>query len=225
MRILLVEDYESLRLAVSQALTMQGYAVDIASDGEEGRWYLSGNQYDLIILDIMLPKINGLSLLKDMRQTGNRVHVLVITARDAVEDRIEGLDLGADDYLVKPFIMAEMLARVRTLLRRGYEVKSAIIAIADVEINTSLRSVKRAGIPIDVTPREYSLLEYLALRYGSLVTRDEIREHLYDFASDNSSNVINVYIGYLRKKLGDVPVQLVHTRRGMGYVLSDKESP
>jgi DNA-binding response OmpR family regulator len=222
MRILLVEDYAPLRLAVSQALTLQGYAVDAAGDGTEGRWFATGNSYDLIILDIMLPGIDGLSLLGEFRRNGNSAHVLIITARDSVDDRIAGLDLGADDYLVKPFVMNELLARVRALLRRGYESKNPLITIADLEVDTVRHLVRRAGRAIELTSREYSLLEYLALRRDTLVTRDDIREHLYDFSSDHASNVINVYIGYLRRKIGDRPMPLLHTRRGQGYVLSEE---
>jgi len=225
MRLLLIEDYPPLRLAISQALTLQGYALDVAPDGTEGTWYATNNHYDLIILDIMLPGIDGLTLLGNLRRAGNQTHVLLITARDGVNDRITGLDLGADDYLVKPFAIGELLARVRALLRRGYERKNPHLVVGDLDIDTTTRSARRGGRSLDLTPREYALLEYLALRSDTLVSRDEIREHLYDFASDPNSNVINVYIGYLRKKLGDDPVPLLHTRRGQGYLLGLESDP
>lgn len=224
MRLLLIEDYAPLRLAISQALELQGYAVDIAPDGVEGRWFATTTAHDLIILDIMLPGIDGLSLLRELRQGGNRAHVLLITARDSVEDRIAGLDLGADDYLVKPFAMGELLARVRALIRRGYEIKNPLITVGDLVVDTTNRRVRRGERAIDLTPREYTLLEYLVLRQGTLVTREQIREHLYDFAADADSNVINVYIGYLRRKLGDDPEPLVHTRRGQGYLLGHERA-
>lgn len=225
MRILLVEDYAPLRLAVVEALRLQGYAVDAAGDGAEGRWYAQGNHYDLIILDIMLPEVDGLSLLRAWRGAGDRTHVLVITARDTLDDRVAGLDGGADDYLVKPFAIPELLARVRALLRRGYETKNPRLIIGDLVIDTNRRQAQRGGRDLGLTPREYALLEYLALRQGALVTRDEIREHLYDFAADPGSNVINVYIGYLRRKLGDEPSPLLHTQRGQGYVLGGEPDP
>lgn len=219
MRLLLIEDYAPLRLAISQALALEHYAVDVAPDGTEGRWYATSNPYDLIILDIMLPGVDGLTLLKELRQAGNHAHILLITARDGVDDRIKGLDLGADDYLVKPFAIGELLARVRALVRRGYAAKNPRISVGDLTLDTTSRRVERSGKALDLTPREYALLEYLALRQGTLVTREEIREHLYDFASDANSNVINVYIGYLRRKLGEEPMPLLHTRRGQGYIL------
>jgi DNA-binding response OmpR family regulator len=217
MRVLLVEDYPPLRTAVNQALTVQGWAVDVAGDGDEGRWYAKSNRYDLIILDIMLPGVDGLTLLREWRAAGDRTHVLLITARDSVDDRIAGLDVGADDYLPKPFAMGELLARARALLRRGYDRKNPCLTIDDLVIDTVQHSARRGARDLDLTPREYALLEFLAMRQGQLVTREEIREHLYDFASDRDSNVINVYVGYLRKKLGEPAI--LHTRRGQGYQL------
>lgn len=225
MRILLVEDYAPLRIAIAEALRLQGYAVDAAGDGAEARWYATGNQYDLIVLDIMLPEVDGLSLLREWRGKGDRTHVLVITARDTLDDRIAGLDGGADDYLVKPFAIAELLARARALLRRGYQIKNPLLTLGDLVIDTARHQARRGTRDLGLTPREYALLEYLASRPGELVTREEIREHVYDFAADPGSNVINVYVGYLRRKLGDEPVPLLHTQRGQGYVLALEPVP
>jgi len=219
MRALVVEDYAPVRDAVVQGLTENGFAVDSSANGEEGLWFAEQNPYDVIVLDLMLPKLDGIAVLRKLRAGGSRVPVLVLTAKDEVEDRVRGLDSGADDYLVKPFAFAELLARVRALVRRKYTA-SPIIVIADLEIDTTKRSVRRAGETIALSAREYALLEYLAHRTGELVSRTEIWEHVYDFRSDAQSNVVDVYIGYLRKKLErDDATKLIHTRRGQGYVL------
>ncbi|HEX3133348.1 MAG TPA: response regulator transcription factor [Planctomycetota bacterium] len=220
MRILLIEDYPLLRQSVVIGLTEVGYAVDVAADGDEGWWYLSSNPYDLVLLDLMLPGKSGLEVLRKLRARDGRTHVLIMTALDGVDDRVSGLDTGADDYLVKPFALPELLARVRSLLRRSYQTKSPLIQVADLELDTVAKRVRRGGTDIDLTSREYVLLEYLALRHGEVVTRTEIWEHLYDFASEGSSNVVDVYIGYLRRKIDrdDLPA-LIHTRRGLGYLL------
>ena len=216
MRALVVEDYAPVRSAVVEGLTENGFAVDSASNGDDGLWYAEQNPYDVIVLDIMLPKLDGLSVLKRLRAAGANVPVLLLTARDGVDDRVRGLDTGADDYLVKPFAFAELLARVRALVRRRYDTRDPIVKIGDVEIDTTKRAVSRNGEVIALSAREYALLEYLAMRVGQLVTRTEIWEHVYDFHSDAQSNVVDVYIGYLRKKLG---ADLIQTRRGLGYVL------
>jgi DNA-binding response OmpR family regulator len=170
----------------------------------------------------MLPELDGISVLRRLRARGSRVPVLVLTARDGVDDRVTGLDVGADDYLVKPFALAELIARVRALVRRGYDRPDPLIRIADLEIDTARRAVRRGAVAIELSAREYALLEYLAMRAGELVTRTQIWEHVYDFRSDAQSNVVDVYIGYLRKKLehGGAP-RLIHTRRGQGYVLAE----
>ena len=217
MRALVVEDYAPLRTAVQHGLVEAGFAVDVASNGEEGLWLAEQNPYDVVILDIMLPKLDGLEVLRRLRKQGSKVAVLLLTAKDTVEDRVNGLDLGADDYLVKPFAFTELVARARALVRRRYDTKDPTIRIADLEIDTAKRSVKRGEAAIVLSAREYALLEYLAVRAGELVTRTEIWEHVYDFRSEAHSNVVDVYIGYLRKKLGGPP--LIHTRRGQGYVL------
>lgn len=217
MRALVVEDYSPVRVAVTEGLVEQGFAVDSAADGEEGLWLAENNPYDVVILDVMLPKLDGLGLLKRLRTQGSQVAVLLLTARDTVDDRVRGLDLGADDYLVKPFAFAELVARVRALVRRRYDTRTPTILIDDLAVDTTQRLVRRGAELIALSAREYALLEYLALRAGELVTRTEIWEHVYDFHSDAHSNVVDVYVGYLRKKLGAPP--LIHTRRGHGYVL------
>ena len=216
-RALVIEDYAPIRDAVSEGLTEHGFAVDAAKDGAEGWWFAEANPYDVVVLDIMLPKLDGLTLLQRLRAKGERVAVLLLTAKDTVDDRVRGLDLGADDYLVKPFAFAELVARVRALVRRRYDVRDPTLRIDDLAIDTVARTVRRADKDIPLSPREYALLEYHAIRAGELVTRTEIWEHVYDFNSDATSNVVDVYVGYLRKKLGGPA--LIHTRRGFGYVL------
>lgn len=220
MRVLLVEDCAPLRESVAQALEEAGFAVDAAGDGEVGLWYAQSGNYDAIVLDIVLPKLDGLSILKRLRRSGNRTPVLLLTAKDTVADRVAGLDSGADDYLVKPFALEEVLARVRALLRRRYDARDPIIRVRDLELNTISRIVCRAGERLDLTAREFALLEFLAHRVGEIVSRTEIWEHVYDFRSTVESNVVDVYIGYLRKKLErSGRPRLIHTRRGQGYVL------
>ena len=220
MRVLLVEDYEPLARSLAQGLREAGYAVDRSADGEEGLWFADSNPYDAIVLDVMLPKMDGLTVLRTLRERQNPAAVLMLTARDQLADRVAGLDAGADDYLVKPFELAELLARLRAVIRRRYHVGEAVIRIADLEVDTVARVVKRAGTAVALSAREYALLEYLALRKEQIVTRAEIWEHVYDFASDPSSNVVDVYIGYLRKKIdADREPKLIQTRRGLGYLL------
>ena len=220
MRVLVVEDFEILRDSIAQGLTEAGYTVDTAADGETGLWQAQSNDYDVIILDLMLPRIDGLTVLKRLRIKKSPTHVLILTAKDTSADRVKGLDSGADDYLVKPFVFAELLARVRALIRRRYDVKSPIIRIADLEIDTAARSTRRGGQSVELSAREYALLEYLAHRAGQVVTRTEIWEHVYDSNSTAESNVVDVFIGHLRRKIerADLP-RLIHTRRGLGYLL------
>ncbi|MFQ6036711.1 MAG: response regulator [Sedimentisphaerales bacterium] len=220
MRLLLIEDYRPLQKSLTKGLREAGFAVDVTGDGEEGLWYATGNDYDVIILDLMLPGMDGLSILKKLRAKGRQSHVLILTAKDTLEDRVSGLDLGADDYLVKPFEFRELLARVRALLRRSYRQKNPRIKIKDLRIELTTQRVWRGQEEIQLTPREYALLEYLAMRAGQTVSRTDIWEHVYEFKSIASSNVVDVYIGYLRKKL-ERPgkPQLIHTVRGRGYVL------
>ncbi len=224
MRLLLIEDYLPLLRSVSQGLREAGYAVDTASDGEAGLDCAEATSYDAVILDLMLPKLDGLAVLGRLRGRGQATPVLILTARDTIDDRVKGLDLGADDYLVKPFAFAELLARVRAIIRRRYQSPANTIHVGDLEIDTSARTVRRGGTAIVLSAREYALLEYLAARRGQVVSRSEIWDHVYDFASEPSSNVVDVYIGYLRKKIEqDHGQRLIHTRRGQGYVLGEGE--
>ncbi len=220
MRALFIEDFPLLRKSVAKGLAEAGFAVDVAADGEEGLWYATGNQYDVIILDLMLPGIDGLTVLDRIRSEGVETHVLILTARDTVDDRVVGLDRGADDYLVKPFAFEELLARVRALVRRGYQQKNPQVTVADLKVDTVSQRVWRGEAEIQMTAREYALLEYLALRSGEVVSRTDIWEHLYDFNNDSSSNVVDVYVSYLRKKVErDGAPRLIHTHRGRGYSL------
>ena len=223
MRVLVVEDFEVLRDSIAQGLREAGFTVDTAVDGETGLWHAQSNDYDVIVLDLMLPRVDGLTVLKRLRANANRTHVLILTAKDTSADRVKGLDSGADDYLVKPFVLAELLARVRALVRRRYDVKTPLIRVADMEIDTATRAVRRGGETMELSAREYSLLEYLAHRAGQVVTRTEIWEHVYDFNSTAESNVVDVFIGHLRRKIErpDLP-RLIHTRRGHGYMLGEE---
>jgi DNA-binding response OmpR family regulator len=220
MRVLIVEDRERLRNWLQKGLKEAGFVVDAAADGKEGLWYALGNSYDAIILDLMLPGLDGLSILRQFRAAGREDQVLILTAKDTVPDRVRGLDLGADDYLVKPFAFEELLARVRALVRRGYGKHSPVIEIGDLRIDTAKRQVWRQEQEIELRAMEYKLLEYLARRAGETVSRTEIWEHLYDFGSQTASNVVDVYVASLRRKL-DRPGEksLIQTRRGLGYVL------
>ena len=221
MRVLVVEDSARLQRTLGTALRKSGYAVDLAGDGEEGLWLAESNPYDVIVLDLMLPKRDGLSLLGELRRKGRDTHVLLLTARDTVQDRVQGLRAGADDYLVKPFELEELLARVEALCRRAYGSKQSRLSIADLEIDTRARTVQRAGIPLELTAREYHLLEYLARQRGQVVSRSEIEEHIYDGEVDPMSNVVDSAVCSLRRKLGQAgsSIPLIHTRRGLGYVL------
>ncbi len=219
MRVLLVEDHKPLRRALKQGLEEEGFAVDAAADGEEGDFKARTADYDVIILDLMLPKIDGLTLLQKWRHEGMKTHVLVLTARGGIEDKVKGLDLGADDYLTKPFELEELIARLRALIRRNHQVKDPVVRIHDLEIDTAARAVRRGGRTIHLTPREFALLEFLAFHRGKVVTRSMIWEHLYDERDENTSNVVDVYIRYLRNKIdrnSDNP--LILTRWGQGYL-------
>lgn len=219
MTILLIEDYAPLQKSLAKGLEEAGFAVTVTGDGEEGLWYARSGEYDVMVLDLMLPNVDGWTILERLRAQGNTVHVLVLTAKDTLDDRVRGLNLGADDYVVKPFAFQELLARVRALVRRKYESKSPLIRAADLEIDTCTRMVRRAGRVVELTAREYALLEFLILRADQVVTRSQICEHIYDFGDENDSNVIDVYIGYLRKKLErDGLPRVIHTRRGFGYM-------
>jgi DNA-binding response OmpR family regulator len=223
-RVLLVEDHKPMLRAIKQGLEEEGFAVDVAVDGEEGNYKAQTANYDVVILDVMLPKIDGLTLLQKWRRDGMTAHVLMLTARSSIEDKVKGLDLGADDYLTKPFQWEELLARLRALIRRTHQAKDPVLRIVDLEIDTASRTVKRAGQAVHLTPREYALLQFLAYHRGKVVTRSMIWEHLYDEHDENTSNVVDVYIRYLRTKIdkGFEPA-LILTRWGEGYMLRGEE--
>jgi len=216
MRVLLVEDSKILLRTVRRALRHAGFAVDTAADGEEGLVAAEANDYDVFVLDIMLPKLDGLSLLRQLRAAGNTTHVLLLTARDTVADRVQGLRQGADDYLVKPFALAELIERVRVLCRRAYGNKSGPLCIGSLELDLSARRLRRDGADVDLTAREWRLLEYLVLRRGQVVPRSKIEEHIYDELVEPMSNVVDTAVYNLRRKVG---ANFIQTRRGLGYVL------
>jgi len=221
-RLLVIEDYQPLRESLARGLRDAGYAVDATGNGIEGLWYAENHPYDVLILDVMLPGIDGFEILRRLRGLGNRTHVLVLTARDAITDRVTGLDLGADDYLAKPFAFDELLARLRAMVRRQYDRVDPVIRIDDLEIDTRARRARRSGQVLALSAREYALLEYLANRAGHIVSRTELWDHAYDEAAEPGSNVLDVHISHLRKKIDDGhPRKLIHTRRGQGYVLGE----
>ncbi len=223
MRILIVEDEPSIANFVNQGLTEAGYAVDLAWNGRDGLDYALAADYDAYVLDIMLPQMNGLDLLRELRRQGDKTPTLMLTARDTIDNRVEGLDAGADDYLVKPFAFPELLARVRALMRRPPLQTNTALQVGDLEMNTSTREVLRSGIPVELSPREYAVLEYLMRHPNQVLTRTQIGEHVWNFDFYNESNVVDVYIGYLRRKIdkgSDRP--LIHTIRGVGYRISEQ---
>lgn len=221
MRILLVEDEPAAAQMLAKGLREQTFAVDLAGDGEAALYQASINDYDLILLDVNLPGKDGLQVCRELRTNGSTVPVLMLTARDAVQDRVAGLDTGADDYLTKPYAFHELLARVRAILRRGPAFSSDTLAVGDLVIDKKARSVKRAGSIIELTAKEYALLEYLAQHADQVVGRADIAEHVWDENFDPFSNLIEVYIQRLRRKIDDNhPHKLLRTRRGEGYMLT-----
>ena len=221
MRILLVEDESRVANFVAKGLREETYAVDVARDGEEALYQASVNEYDLVVLDVLLPVKDGHTVCRELRASGFRLPILMLTARDAIDDRVAGLDSGADDYLTKPFDFKELLARLRALARRSSSLRPAVIRVADLSLDTASHQATRAGRAVSLTAKEYALLEFLMLNEGRVVGREKIAQHVWDESFDPFSNVIDVYIRRLRSKLdaaGAVP--LIHTRRGEGYVLT-----
>ncbi|MGE3403204.1 MAG: response regulator transcription factor [Vicinamibacterales bacterium] len=220
MRLLVVEDEADLADTLQKALTEESFAVDVAGDGEEGLFKLSDIPYDAAILDVMLPGMDGWTVLENVRARGVRTPVLMLTARDMVEDRVRGLNLGADDYLVKPFALTELVARVHAIIRRAYGSPAPRLTLGDVVIDTAAKRVQRNGAIVELTAREYAILEILAQARGRLVSRAMLCEHLYNEDVDIASNVVDVHIAALRKKLGP---ELIKTRRGEGYIIEPSE--
>ena len=221
MRILLVEDETRVAGFIAKGLREQAYAVDIASDGEQALYQAAVNQYDVVILDVMLPVKDGHTVCRELRASGFRTPILMLTARGAVDDRVEGLDSGADDYLAKPFDFKELLARLRALLRRPAGLRPQLARVADLTLNTASHAVTRAGKPVNLTAKEYALIEFLVLNQDRVVGREQIGQHVWDENFDPLSNVIDVYIKRLRAKLDTgFGRRLIHTRRGEGYILS-----
>jgi two-component system copper resistance phosphate regulon response regulator CusR len=224
MKLLIVEDYVPLRTSIAQLLRENSYVVDDTGDGTEAVELATKNNYTLAIIDIMLPGTDGLEVLRAIRKAEKSTAVLMITARDSVDDRVKGLDAGADDYLIKPFSLEELMARVRALLRRANQVRDPVIKVGDLELDTRRRSARRGTHELDLTSKEYNLLELLMLRTGQIVTRADVWEQLYDFDQEMESNVIDVFVAYLRKKVErpELP-KLIHTRRGQGYILEARK--
>lgn len=224
LRILVVEDETDLARVLQRCLKEEGYAVDTVTDGEEALLYLDTVKYDTVILDLMLPGVDGLSLLRHLRHKPHFTPVLILTAKDTLDDKVRGLDSGADDYLTKPFALAELLARLRALLRRTEQQLDPVLRVADLELDTVRRRIVRGGQEIELTAREYALLEYLMRNQGRVLTRSQICEHVWDYDFDSISNVVDVYIRYLRRKVDDgFHPRLIHTVRGSGYRLQEPE--
>jgi len=217
-RILVVEDEQRIAVFIKQGLEEEGYAVDVAYDGEEALDWAAMVDYDLIVLDVLLPKKNGIQTCRDLRAQGNKVPVLMLTARDAIEDRVRGLDSGADDYLVKPFAFQELLARIRALLRRSGEVKTTRLQVGDLMLDTLTHRATRGERAIELTAREYAILEFLMRHPGQVLSRTQIAEHVWNYDFYSTSNVVDVYIRYLRRKVDEgFDVNLIETVRGVGY--------
>ena len=226
MRILLVEDEARVAGFIARGLREQAYAVDIARDGERALYHAAVNEYDLVILDVLLPVKDGHAVCRELRSSGFRAPILMLTARDAIDDRVRGLDCGADDYLTKPFDFKELLARLRALLRRVSTLRPPVARVADLTLDTTSHAVKRAGKPVSLTAKEYALLEFLVLNQGRVVGREQIAQHVWDDTFDAFSNVIDVYIKRLRGKLDTgFGRRLIHTRRGEGYILTGELVP
>jgi len=220
MRILVVEDEKKVGSFIKKGLEEENYAVDIAYDGEEGLTLAQINEYDLILLDIMLPRLDGMEVLRQIRRNGSNVPILMLTAKDSVGDIVSGLDGGSDDYLTKPFSFDELVARVRALLRRKAKEKTDLLTVGDLSLSTSTHRVKRGGREIELTAKEYALLEYFMRNPNRVLTRALITEHVWDYHFDPSTNVIDVYVNYLRKKIDQgFEKKLIHTIRGSGYRL------
>lgn len=224
MRLLLAEDEQDLNDILVQKLTKEGYIVDACYNGQEALDYLAVMEYDGVLLDIMMPIMDGYQVLKHLRDAGNTVPVLFLTARDAVEDRVMGLDSGANDYLVKPFSLDELMARIRTMIRLSKRTATTILRVGDLTLDTASHVVQRGNTIISLSAKEYALLEYLMMNKNTVLTRENIENHIWDFSYEGGTNVVDVYISYLRKKVdGNHSIRLIHTVRGCGYVVRDPQ--
>lgn len=224
MRILVVEDEKDLNKIISKKLSLDGYSVDSCFDGEEAESFLFAAEYDAVILDIMMPKKDGLTLLRELREKNNNTPVLLLTAKDSISDRVMGLDSGANDYLIKPFSFDELSARIRAMLRKASGNGSNVITVSDLSVNTETKEVIRGGKRIDLSAKEYALLEYLARNRGIVLSREKIENHIWNFDYEGGTNVIDVYISYLRRKIdAGSEKKLIHTVRGSGYVLREEK--
>ncbi|MBC8228341.1 response regulator transcription factor [bacterium] len=223
MYILIVEDEKKVAGFIKQGLQEERYTVDVAYDGEEALLLAGMNSYDLIVLDIMLPKKDGMEVLKDLRAQGLSIPILILTAKDTLEDKVQGLDSGADDYITKPFAFAELLARIRALLRRGKPTNETSLTAADLMLDPIQHKVQRGGKPIELTSKEYALLEYFLRNKGQVLTRTLINEHVWGYRFDTGTNIVDVYVNYLRSKIDrGFDKKLIHTVRGVGYVLREE---
>jgi heavy metal response regulator len=223
MRILVVEDEKKVARLIQQGLEEEHYTVDVEYDGEAGLARAAGGGYDCIILDVMLPKVNGIEFTRSFRSKEDPTPILMLTARTTTEEKVEGLDSGADDYLTKPFAFAELLARIRSLLRRGTKDKSTVLVVSDLELDTVTHKAKRAGRAIELTAKEYALLEYLMRNRDRELSRSIISEHIWDYNFDTGTNLIDVYVNHLRNKVdAGFDKKLIHTVRGVGYVMREE---
>jgi two-component system OmpR family response regulator len=216
MRVLIVEDEAKMARVLRRGLEEESYAVDVAQDGVDGLHLATENDYDAVVLDVMLPALDGFEVCRRMRERGRWAPVLMVTAKDAVNDRVHGLDVGADDYLVKPFSFDELVARLRALLRRGARERPPVLVVGPIELDPATRRVERAGTALELSPKEYSLLEYFMRHAGEVLSRTVLLEHVWDYNYAGGSNVVDVYVGYLRRKVGS---DVLRTVRGAGYVL------
>lgn len=223
MRLLIAEDERDLNRILTKRLSEEGYSIDACFNGEDALYYLKSTEYDAAILDVMMPKMDGFAVLKAIRDKGIGIPILLLTARDAIDDRVHGLDLGANDYLVKPFSMDELLARVRVLIRRISNAKSSVLSCGDLVLNLSSHIVARAGNIIELSGKEYALLSYMMLNQNIILSREKIEDHVWNYDYEGGTNVVDVYIRYLRKKIDDgYENKLIKTVRGMGYMLTNE---
>ncbi|MBE7446969.1 MAG: response regulator [Planctomycetia bacterium] len=224
MRILVIEDEKKLATYIKKGLEENHFAVDVSYDGEEGLFMLKTNEYDLVVLDILLPKKNGLEILEETRKNGKDMPILLLTAKDAIEDKAHGLDSGADDYLVKPFSFIELIARIRALIRRGKVHYQTELTVADLSLDIAAHRLYRKGQPIDLTNKEFALLEFFMRNLATVLTRTQIAEHVWDYNFDSITNVIDVFVNRLRNKIDkDRTNKLIHTIKGVGYVMSEEK--